>query len=171
MFTDSLFLFSVKPLLGVLFGVMVILALFGWVQDIKTAVSPQMTRVLIAQFDPILGAGIASLLNKDGLIEYQIICPADEPSLLKAIGNYQPDAVVMAGQITKIDMIEIIRSINHIPHLRFISVGLNDDLIRIIVKKEIVLSDITEFALIVRNERGEKKHINLSTCQHLSKRA
>ncbi|MCP5099034.1 MAG: hypothetical protein GY943_26070 [Chloroflexi bacterium] len=153
-----------RELFGELFA-----ELFAEWQVKETAVSPSNTRVLIAQFDPILGAGIESLLNQDCAIEWHTVWPLNESTLLRSIGLYQPDAVVIAGQTTQIDMNEMIKLTHHIPQLRFITVGLHDELIHIFDKREISLNESAEFASVVCNGRGEQ-HFGISASQHFSKR-
>lgn len=152
----SLSLTLTTQLLGVLLLILILLGLVGQAWRKRTVVSTTITRVLIAQFNPILGAGIESLLTQDTDIVLLTVCPRDRCALIQAICDFQPHAVVLAGQTIFGDMIELIRLTSQIPQLRFISVSLQDDLIQIIDKKEIALNESNEFASVVRNGSGKR---------------
>ena len=110
-----------------------------------------ISRVLVAQYDPILFAGIQKPLQEDETIVLRNIAAPDQITLLNEISSFRPHTVVLAGWSPLIDLVELRTILNELPQIRLIIVGLQDERLHIFEKKQLIIHKSDDIAYIVRN--------------------
>jgi hypothetical protein len=115
-----------------------------------------ISRVLVAQFNPILYAGIQTLLQDDVNIVLRKITTPDRVTLLEEIASFKPHTVIVAGLSPLIDLVEVKMILNELPQIRLIVVCVQDVHLHIFEKKQLTIHNSDDFGFIVRSGTSRK---------------
>ncbi len=112
-------------------------------------------RILVADYNTILSAGIENLLRPDETMVLRILTPNDEFTLIDEIVQFRPHTVILAGYSPLIDAYGLMLMLDKHPQIRFITVDVKDDQIHILEKKQVTIQELNDFTSVVCEEGGQ----------------
>ncbi len=109
-------------------------------------------RVLVVENEPLLGAGIESLLAGRGNVKLSGVVPATEAELIKEIKRFQPEIVILDRTTRLTTPTKLLNLLNNYPKLRVVAVSADDDLIHIYEKQQFLITQVTDLINVVHQD-------------------
>jgi len=109
-------------------------------------------RVLVCSSELILGASLMRLLADEMDMDVIGITNTDENGLMEAIRNAEPNIVIFSSPKINENLALPLKIIANNPELTLITINSDDNWVRAYSKKEILLSQASDLAEIIRSQ-------------------
>ncbi len=107
--------------------------------------------VLIVHNRSLLSAGIESLLMCEANLDVFGVFPNNEASLLRAIGRYQPDVIILDKSSRITNSIRLLTLLEEYPRMRIVEVNPENNLISLYGKYHILITQVADFLTAVNS--------------------
>lgn len=109
-----------------------------------------MKRVLVVFGEPLLGAGVESILSQDLDLEVKTTTLLSYEFLNEEIDQFQPDVVILDDDLKIPSTPKLMRILNGFPGVRLLLVNMRDNRLYVYNKQEIVIAHPTDLLATIR---------------------
>jgi DNA-binding NarL/FixJ family response regulator len=110
----------------------------------------KVQRVLVAENQSLLGAGVENLLSRETHLDVRGISPRDETDLLEVIKLFRPDVIVLDGSLESQFSGCLLDHVTDYPKVRLVQVSLEGTLVQVYEKHQVRILHATDFLTVVQ---------------------